>query len=332
MKAVLISGNRKAEVVERPMPRAHDDWVVVKVTVAAICGTDIELLWHSEGTPVVPGHETAGVVHEVAGDTGYKVGDRVLVNCHVTCESCQHCKNGDLIFCPELKAVGFDLDGGDAEYVVVPAASLRPIPDDISDELAVLAGDSLGTPWGAMQKIMPVKGKTVAVFGVGPIGMMAVLCLAHEGATVVAVDMNARRLASARDFGATHTVDLSTQDVLEEAKRLTGGEGFDATMQCTGSEKAVRQSLDSLRVRGTMVQVGVCNQATINPYEQISARELTVLGSRNFCDHRLPDLYDLLRQSAKAKDLVTHRFSLDEAQAAFEAAERGDGIKVIMVP
>ncbi len=333
MKAVLFTGKGNIEIVERPIPRAKKDWAVIRVTASAICGTDTELLLPAEnGSPIIPGHEVAGVVHEVDEYHGFAPGERVLVNCHVTCGVCEHCRAGDLIFCPELRAVGFEIDGGNAEYLTVPVGSLRHIPDDIDAELAVLAGDALGTPWNAARKAKPEKGKLIAVFGVGPIGQMATACLVHEGAAVVAIDMNAARLETARSFGAQYTIDISKQDVLEEAGRITGGKGFDAVLQCSPSQKAINQGLDTLALRGTLVQVGVCTSATINPFEQINNREITIIGSRNFNDRDLPKLFDFIRTYKQVSSIITHRYPLEQARKAFDTALSGEGVKVLLTP
>lgn len=333
MKAVVFTGKGRLDVVERETPKAIRDMVLVKVTAAGICGTDIELLLPSEEpVPFIPGHEVAGVVEAVDEEHGFKAGDRVVVNCHVTCGSCEHCKAGDLIFCPELKAIGFDLDGGDAEYVLVPAASLRHLPDDIPDELAVIASDALGTPWNAVQKADPGPGKTIAVFGAGPIGHMAVICLKHTGATVIAVDINQERLESAAAFGADYIVNSADEDAAEALRRLTAGKGVDAAIQGTGSKAAFHAALDSLCYRGTMVQMGVCREVTINPHVQINDREIIIKGTRNFNDHDLDKLFSFIRENEQIKEVVTHRFPLERAREAFDTAISGKGLKVILVP
>jgi len=333
MKAVKFLGRGRVEVQDVPRPTARGDVVVVRVTSSGICGTDLELLLPIERPlTATPGHEVAGIVAEVDEARRFHVGDRVIVNCHVTCCRCEHCRAGDLIFCPDLKAIGFDMDGGDAEYLAIPEASLQPLPQDISDELGVIIGDALGTPFHAAKKAEIAPGQTVGVFGVGPLGQMAVLVAKSRGARVIAIDLNPVRLGAAEAFGADHLVNPGREDVLVTIRRLTGGRGLDKTLQCTPSAAAFTAALNGLRPRGRMIQVGVCTSVEVNPLEQINNREIEILGSRNCNANELPELIEFVRQYPKVNDVITHRFPLVEAPAAFAAATRGQGCKILLKP
>lgn len=190
MKALMFTGEGRMELVSKRMPRARDNLVVVKMLASGICGTDLELLLPRRGT-VVPGHEGMGIVYETDKARRVRVGDRVIINCHVTCRQCAHCEAGDEIFCPELKAIGFDLDGTNEQFLAVPEESLRLLPDDISDEVGVLIGDALGTPYHAVKKAEIRPGDFVGVWGAGPLGIMAVFLAKALGARVAAVDCTA---------------------------------------------------------------------------------------------------------------------------------------------
>lgn len=333
MKAVKLLGKNRVEVVEVPKPQAKDDIVVVRVTSSGICGTDLELLLPSEN-PVekIPGHEVTGVVVEVDKVKKFKAGDRVIVNCHVTCGVCEHCRNGDLIFCRDLKAIGFELDGGDAEYLAIPEASLRLLPEDISEELGVVIGDALGTPYHAVKKAGIVDGEAVGVFGAGPLGQMAVYCAKGFGAKVTAVDLNDARLESARAFGADYAVNPQKGDFYKEIRFITGGNGFDRVIECSGSKAAIITALNSLKLRGRLVQVGVCPRVELDTFEQLIKKEVEIVGSRNFNDKELDELVDFVRKNPKINDIITHRFSLEEADKAFETALRGEGLKILLKP
>lgn len=333
MKALKFLGRDRVDVVEVPRPQARGDLVVVQVTSSGICGTDLELLLPAERPlPTTPGHEVAGIVADVDQAGQFRVGDRVIVNCHVTCCRCEHCRNGDLIFCPELKAIGFELDGGDAEYLAIPEASLRPLPEDISDEVGVIIGDALATPYHAAKKARIAPGQFVGVFGVGPLGQMAVLVAKDHGASVIAVDLNAERLRVAKDFGADHLVNPTRHDVIATIKQLTSGRGLDSALQCTPSAAGFTAALNSLGVRGRMIQVGVCTRVEVNPLEQINNREIEIIGSRNCNANELPELFDFVRRNPRVEDVITHRFPLSEAAAAFHAARRGEGCKILLKP
>lgn len=333
MKAIKFLGKGKLEIIEKEKPIAKDDTVVIKVTSSGICGTDIELLLPAEiPLDTIPGHEVTGVVVEVDKAKKFKVGDKVMVNCHVTCGVCEYCKSGDLIFCPQLKAIGFELDGGNAEYLAIPESSLRLLPEDISEELGVIIGDALGTPYHAVKKAQIIPGEYVGIFGVGPLGQMAVLVAKSMGAKVIAIDLNLDRLATSKDFGADYSLNPRECDIKKEIMKITNGKGIDKAVQCSPSAAAIITALDSLKIRGRLVQVGVCTKLEINPFEQLINREIEIVGSRNFNNNELPEIIEFVRKNAKIKNVITHRFGIDEAEKAFDIACKGEGIKILIKP
>ena len=333
MKAVKFIGKGQVEVIEKEKPAANDDIIIIKVTSSGICGTDLELLLPSE-SPVdkIPGHEVTGIVAEIDKAKRFKVGDRVIVNCHVTCGKCEHCKNGDLIFCKDLKAIGFELDGGNAEYLAVPEANLRLLPEDISEELGVVISDALGTAYHAVKRANIVPGECIGVFGVGPLGQMAVLCTKNFGAEVVAVDLNEKRLVSARHFGADYTVNSGENNTHTQINMITGGKGFDKVIECSGNKNAILTAINSLRLRGRLVQVGVCSRLEIDTFEHLIKKEIEITGSRNFNNNELDEIIEFVRRNPKVNDVITHRYSIDEAIKAFETAHKGEGLKILIKP
>lgn len=331
MKALLFTGNGNMELVEREMPKAKGNVVVVKMLLSGICGTDIELLLPN-ASDIVPGHEGVGVVYETDGAKRFKVGDRVIINCHVTCRHCGHCAAGDEIFCPELKAIGFELPGTNEQFLVIPEESLRPLPDDISEEVGVLIGDALGTPYHAVKMANIAPGDFVGVWGAGPLGMMAMFVASKFGARVVAVDVNNIRLDQAKQYGATYTLNPADGDVNARIRELTGGAGLKSAIQCTPSGKAVVAALQCLGLRGILVQVGVCTHVEFDLYGLLNERELSIRASRNFNANELEELIELARANPDIQKLVTHSFPLDQAQEAFQCAKEGRGLKVVLRP
>lgn len=331
MKALLFTGGGNMEIIERKMPQAKDDIVVVKITASGICGTDLELLLPN-ASAIVPGHEGVGVVHSIDGESRFNVGDRVIINCHVTCRRCRHCLAGDEIFCPDLKAIGFDLDGTNAQYLAIPETSLRPLPDDLSDEVGVLIGDALGTPYHAVKMAEIQPGDHVGVWGAGPLGMMAVFAAKSFGAEVTVVDVNGARLQEAGRYEADYTVNAAQENVLERIQTITAGAGLRSAIQCTPSADAIKTALACLGLRGTLVQVGVCTDLHFNIYQTLNERELTIKSSRNFNAGELDELIQLARHNPSIEKLVTHRYPLEQAQKAFAQAVRGEGLKIILRP
>ncbi len=332
MKAVVLDGKSHALTIDKPVPELSNGYALVKVMAAGICGTDIELLYHNPiQTDIVPGHEVAGIVVQPGGSGAFNIGDRVFLNCHITCMECAHCQAGDYIFCKDLSVIGFDVDGGDADYIAVPEVNLRQLPDDITFEQGVLLTDALGTPFHAAKKAEIKPGEFVGVSGVGPLGIMCILSVAHFGGIPVAIDVIEERLVVARRFGAAYTVN-GRSDVQKEISAITNGQGLDKVIDCSGNAAAIKADLEMLKCRGTMVQVGVCSSITLNLFEGLISNEITLKGSRNFHDSEIPEMMELIRRSKQINDIFTHRFSFVEAAMAFELSEKREGLKIILGP
>jgi propanol-preferring alcohol dehydrogenase len=304
--------------------------VVVAVRAAAICGTDRENL-EGAGQPTVPGHESAGEVVAVDKPARVKVGDRVAINCHVTCGSCEHCLNGDLYFCEELQAIGFERDGGFAEYVRVPEACCTSIPDDVSYETGSLLVDMLGTPFRAVKRARLLPRDRVGVWGAGPIGLGALMVAKRFGARVAVLDLSDYRLEMARGLGADLALNPARDDPQEALLDWTGGRGLDVAFDCVGSELVAQQGLDALRVRGTLVVVGVSHRLTLDPWADLICRELTVFGTRNYNTGEFGEMIALVRRGLPVERVITHRFPLAAAEAAFQLFRSGECGKVLFV-
>jgi propanol-preferring alcohol dehydrogenase len=329
MLAVHFLGHGQISLDEVPTPQPTGDEVVIRVRSAAICGTDRENL-EGPGQATVPGHETAGEVVAVDRPARLKTGDRVAVNCHVTCRACEHCLRGDLYFCDKLEVIGFDRDGGYAEYVLVPEASCMPLPDDISLETGSLLVDMLGTSFRAVKRAGLTAGDRVAIWGAGPIGLGAITVAHRLGARVASLDLNEFRLDLARTLGAEITFNPTCDDVQAALQDWTGGRGLDAAFDCVGSEAAAQQALDAVKVRGTVVIVGVSHRLTVNPWEQLICREVTVLGTRSFNTAEYDEMIAFVRRGLPITEIVTHRFPLIQAQAAFNLFRSGQCGKVLL--
>ena len=331
MLGVRFIGGRRLYLGEFPDPEPKGSEVVLRVMSSAICGTDREA-WEGPGQDVIAGHEVAGQVAAVDKPTRLRVGDRVAVNCHVTCLHCEHCRNGDLYFCPELQCIGFDRHGGNAEYLLIPEPNCMPLPDSLSYDAGALMVDMLGTAYRAVKRLAPLPGDTVAVFGAGPIGLAALLVLKLCRARVIVVDLNQYRLEMAGRLGADHTVDSSTADALKATKELMQGRGVDAAVECVGAEATTQQALNAVKYRGKVALVGVSHKVTVNPWQQFIQREVTMFGSRNFNAREYEELVALVGRGLPVERIITHRFSLQQAERAFAVFGGGHCGKVILGP
>jgi propanol-preferring alcohol dehydrogenase len=259
------------------------------------------------------------------------VGDRVAINCHVTCGSCGHCLRGDLYFCKELEAIGFDWDGGFAEYVLVPEACCHPLPDDVSFEGGSLLVDMLGTPFRGVKRASLLPGDRVAVWGAGPIGLGALMVASRFGARVASVDLSDRRLDMAKKLGAELVLNPGHDDVPGALMAWSEGRGIDVALDCVGSQMVVEQGLKALRERGTLVVVGVSHELTLNPWEDLICRELTIFGTRNFITAEFDEMVALVQRGLPLEQTITHRFPLSEAEAAFDLFRSGECGKILLV-
>jgi len=329
MLAVHFLGQSRISLEDMPTPDPRGRDVVIRVKAAAICGTDRENL-EGPGQATVPGHENAGEVVAVDKPARLKVGDRVAINCHVTCGSCVHCLRGDLYFCEELEAIGFQWDGGFAEYLLVPEACCHPLPDEVSFEVGSLLVDMLGTPFRGVKRAHLLPGDQVAIWGAGPIGLGALMVAASFGARVASIDLSDYRLNMAEGLGVDLVLNPARDNVPEALLDWTQGRGIDVAFDCVGSQAVAEQGLAALRNRGTLVVVGVSHELMLNPWEDLICRELTVFGTRNFNVTEFDEMIALVQRGLPVEEVVTHRFPITGAEVAFELFRSGECGKILI--
>jgi threonine dehydrogenase-like Zn-dependent dehydrogenase len=329
MLGIHFIGESQIRLNEVPLPEANQQMVLVKVHAAAICGTDRENL-EGAGQDVIPGHENAGQVVAVDQAGRVKPGDRVAINCHITCGQCPHCTAGDLYFCEALSVVGFDIDGGFAEYVLVPESTCMPLPDDISYEAGSLMMDVFGTAYRGVLRSNPRPGDRVAIWGAGPIGLAALITARWLGCEAAILDLNPYRLEMARTLGAERVINPASDDWQSALLFWTEGDGLAIGYDCVGSETAIHQALEVLRPRATLGIIGVSHQLTVNPWEHFIQREMTFVGSRNFTLAQFDPMIAMIRAGAPIEQVVTHRFPVAEADAAFELFKSAECGKIIL--
>lgn len=342
MQAVLFPGGSKVDLVERPTPEPRPGEVLVRTRASAICRSDMGLY---KGTAtvvggsgsgsgrIVPGHEPAGEVVAIGeGVTGVKVGDRVAGYLPVGCGHCEHCDSGFLMLCDQWQCLGFDLDGGDADYFVLPERNCLPLPDEVTFVAGALMTDMVGSQYHT-QKVMGVRGgKTLAVFGLGPMGGAAVLVGKALGARVVAIDLLPERLEVARKLGADEVIDSRSEDAVSMLRTLTDGRGVEVAVDCSGSPAAQNAALDAAAKRGHVAFVGESASTTVNPSDQWIRKLLTVTGGWYFPLGEWREICDLVVASGMPiESLVTHRFTLSEAERAFAMFDARETEKAVFV-
>ena len=351
MRANVFRGVNRFGIEEVPRPHAGPGEAVIRVTLTTICGTDLHIVRGEY--PVRPGlvigHEPVGVIEELGtGVVGYAVGDRVLVGAITPCGQCRACLSGFLSQCghgSDYEAMGGwrfgnTIDGAQAEYLLVPnaQANLARIPDEVTDEQAVLLADIASTGISGAESGGVRIGDAVAVFAQGPIGLCATLGAKLTGAAlVIGVDADRGRLEMARQMGANVVLDYRECDAVAEIKRLTGG-GADVAIEALGTQETFENCLRSLRPGGTLSSLGVYSGKLQMPYDAFAAglgdhRVVTTLcpGGKE----RMRRLLELVRHGrADLTPLLTHTLPLERIGEAYDlfGERRDEVIKVGIRP
>ncbi|MBU0606495.1 MAG: zinc-binding dehydrogenase [Armatimonadetes bacterium] len=326
MKSLRFMGNSQTEIVDLPVPKPKADEVLLRIRVSALCGSEMGSWRGPNGMAGNGGHEYAGDVVDANG-TCLAEGDRVGVHVVIGCGKCVQCKTGNEIFCDSKGFVG----SAHAEYVAVPARACLKLPDNIDWDTGVLiAGDSMGVGYHLTRRVGLQASETVAIFGMGPIGLGALLVWDFLGARVIGVDMSDYRRKLAEKLGAWKTVNADKKTV-ERLRKLTGGAGPDTCLECTGKPDPVATAFEAVRNGGKLGIVGEQGNACFNPSRDLIHKEVNVYGAWYFRLHEFPGMVELCNRGLKPKKMVTHRFPLDEAQKGYELMAAGKTGKVLFV-
>ncbi len=340
MQAVFLPGNKQVEIRSIPVPEVGPDDVLVEMHASCICRSDLSLYY---GNAVVGGGEaTGGFVcgHEPAGTvvatgeavTEFAVGDRVAVYLAVGCGVCAHCRRGDMHLCAKWKCLGFTMDGGNAEFLKVPARNLLKVPEHMSAVAAAISTDAFGTLFSACRKVGVNGLSRIGIWGLGPMGSSGVLAAKALGGQVVALDPIAERREFAERLGADLVLDPTDPQAVEAIREFSGGEGLTGAIDCSGNTVAHNMALDALAPLGRMAFVGENAQTTIRPSDQLIRKQLTVFGSWYFGINEYQDILTTIgTHKIDLERLATHTFRLDEAETAFRLFDQRETEKAVFV-
>lgn len=344
MRAARFTGvGEPLRVVDVPVPSPGRGQVLVRVRATGLCGSDVHIA--VEGvtptgfTPITLGHEPAGEVAAVGdGLLGWEPGDRVAVLALQNCGWCEHCAAGRMQVCSSRRIAGIHVDGGLAEYMVTPASSLVALPPAVPFEVGGIITDAVATPFHALRDRAALRaGETVAVFGVGGLGLHAVELARFMGAAlVVAVDVRAGQLERARQFGADVVVDASRADPVAAVLEATGGRGVDVAAEFVGLQQTITQAVECLVTGGRAVVVGLGAEPLVGPPPTVFVRkEASILASYASTRHTVELLVSLVaRGRLDLARSVTHRFPLERADEALRVlhTKDGDPLRVVVEP
>ncbi|MCL5986190.1 MAG: alcohol dehydrogenase catalytic domain-containing protein [Actinobacteria bacterium] len=336
MLGTRFTGNKKVVYKEFPKPKAKDDLVVIKVMASALCGTDLP--FYRASTDVlgaIPGHEIAGEVAEVDRTVSLKVGDRVIVSTQVGCGSCDNCRNGQVLFCNDMRTMGVTpgFNGGHAEYVQASEKDCLNLPDEIPYDVGSVIPDCLGVPYHSTGKMGITSMDSVVVFGTGPIGLGMVIMLKYLGAFTIAVEMNEYRRNLASQFGANVAINPDKDDVIKSILDITDGEGVDKAIDCAaGTDVTTNQSLRVIKNGGKVAFIGEKERVCLdNLREMIIHKETIIYGSCGYNISEYGKLIKLVKRGFGIGKLITHRFNFTEVAEAYQLFDTGNTGKVVII-
>lgn len=346
MKAAVQTGVRTIEVRELPDPLLPDDGVILRVTACGVCGSDLRR-WR-EGLPpgvdgIVPGHEIAGEVIAVGAKVSHiAVGDRLALGPDIHCGRCWYCQHEMFNLCDHPRFLGITpgYPGGFAEKLalggdVLVNGIVHPIPADLSDEIAALA-EPCSSVLASHLKTDTSFNDTVVVIGAGPIGCLLVATAKARGAQAFIVVRSDRRRELVARFTPDAIIDSSQEDVVARVRELTHGLGADIAICANPDASTQAAAVQMVRKGGKVVLFGGLPKAsplTTLDGNRIHYGEIEVIGAFSYHPTAHAMALDLFARSVIPIDrLITHRFSLDEIDAAFATANSGDGLKVIVTP
>ncbi len=327
------------QLIDSTVPKPQPDEVLVKTHSTSICGTDIHIWkwddWAADNVPLgtITGHETCGVVVEIGSEvTTHQIGDKIAVECHLACWECDRCDEGNAHICENGEIFGVHTDGAFAPYFTVPAVNARHLPTNLPLELASIQdplGNAIHTLTGG-----PVKDSTIAIHGLGPIGLFAVNAAKAMGAKlVIAIDWDNRtRMDLASKLGADVVLGKE-DDIVQTILDHTNGQGVDNSCEFSGSPNALKNTITSTRMGGYVNILSVYGNAmTEVPMNEVVFRYLHVKGINGRKMWSTWDkMHELLSEGKIDIDtLVTHRIEFQEFPDGIKLAMSGDCGKVIM--
>lgn len=322
---------------EAPIPECGPNDVKIKIKKTAICGTDLHIYnwdaWSQSAVPVplITGHEFVGVIDEVGPYVnGYKVGDRVSGEGHITCGHCRNCRAGRRHLCNNTQGVGVNRQGCFAEYLVIPADNAFKIPDNISDDLAAIFDPYGNATHTALS--FDLVGEDVLITGAGPIGIMAAAIARHAGARhVVITDVNEYRLGLAKEIGVTKALNPMQTSIPEVMKDLGMTEGFDVGFEMSGNASAFVSMLENMNNGGRISLLGIFPSEVAIDWSLVAFKGLFIKGiyGREMYETWYK-MVSMLQSGLDISKVITHHFPIDDFEKGFQIMKSGQSGKVIL--
>jgi len=324
-------------MIDAPVPEYGPNDLLIRIKITAICGTDVHIYnwdeWSRKTIPVpmITGHEFVGTIEALGSEvSGFKVGDRVTGEGHLTCGHCRNCRAGKRHLCRNTQGIGVNRTGCFAEYLVLPAENAFKLDDFISDEAA-----SIFDPFGnAVHTALSfdLVGEDVLITGAGPIGIMAAAVARHGGARyVIITDVNEYRLNLARQVGVTRAVNIQTDNLKDVMNELHMLEGFDIGLEMSGNARAQAQMFELMNNGGKVALLGIPPGECTVDWNQIIFKGLHLKGIYG------REMYEtwykmaaMIRSGLDISRIITHRMPVDEYLRGFDIMKSGQSGKILL--
>ncbi len=347
MKALRFYAPEDLRIEDVPEPEAGPGEIKLRVHNCSTCGTDVKIRYNGHqnlSPPRITGHEIAGEIVQIGDDVegDWSIGDRVQVIAAVPCGDCYECSRDWMEVCQNQTSVGYQYDGGFAEYMIVPREVLKvdglnPIPEGVGYDEAS-AAEPLACAINAQRILGIEEGDTVVVFGAGPIGAMHIrLARANGAGRVFLIDVNAERLAMTADaVNPDEIINGAEVDVIEKVRELTDGRGADCIITATAANIAQEQAIEMAARNGRISFFGGLpkTKPTITcDSNLVHYRQLRIFGANGSAPkHNKQALEMIASGKVPVKDLITEHIPLERVMDAFGIVERGEAIKVTVEP
>lgn len=338
MKALVKAHAREGLWLQTaPVPEIGPDDVLIRIRKTGICGTDIHIWnwddWAAKTVPVplITGHEFAGEIVEIGRNVeGLQIGQRCSGEGHLIGKQSRQSRAGKFHLDPATRGIGVNEQGAFAEYLRLPAFNVVPLPDDISDDIGAIL-DPLGNAVHTALSFDLI-GEDVLITGAGPIGIMAAAVARHVGARhVVITDVNPDRLALAAHVADVTPVNVAEEDLMDVKARLKMTEGFDVGLEMSGNQSALDQMVEALVMGGRIALLGIPPGKSPVDWSRIVFKAITLKGvyGREIFETWYK-MIAMLQNGLDVRDVITHRFGVDDFEAGFAAMKSGKSGKVVL--
>lgn len=328
MKTVLIEKPFEIAVTDTQMPVLGEGEALLKVLYCGVCGADVSSYTGNQPFttyPRIPGHEfSAQIVSIPENDKGLKAGDIVTANPYFNCGSCYSCQRGYVNCCTDNQTMGVQRDGSFREYIVMPVERIYDGKGLSAKELALVEPFTIS--YHALHRAPVKKGDKVLVVGAGPIGLFALIAAKAQGAEVYVADLLDGRLDKALHFGADGVINSGKTNIVEEAMKITGGNGFDVCVEACGLSVTFLSCIDCAAFAANIVLIGNGKKETTFLHSILLKKELNVFGSRNSYAKDFEAVIDLIAGGeVNVLDMVSAVYPVDKVDEAFKALVENDG-------